>query len=187
MKKRHIKNQIGKDFLTNRAKRTMMITTLTTTSTTHRCAFQPSRKSGVVCRNRCRRVFANEDDDEEKVVAEIENAQREKEEEEDEEEEMMLLNARNQTFEDAVVMMRGGGGRTGGKEDWEEMEERNVWKTKPVWCQPWTIVLTGMLIISLPTLVFDWKYVSVAFAFPIAAWWYIFLYAYPKSFREGGM
>jgi len=165
--------------------------TLTTTSTTHRCAFQPSRKSSVVRRNRCRRVFAKfggedcEDDDEAKVVAEIENAQREKEE--DEEEEMLLLNARNQTFEDAVVMLRGGGGRKEGKEDWEEMEERNVWKTKPVWCQPWTIVLTGMLIISLPTLVFDWKYVSVAFAFPIAAWWYVFLYAYPKSFREGGM
>jgi len=168
-----------------------MMITLTTTSTTHRCAFQPSRKSSVVRRNRCHRVFAKfggedcEDDDEAKVVAEIENAQREKEE--DEEEEMLLLNARNQTFEDAVVMLRGGGGRKEGKEDWEEMEERNVWKTKPVWCQPWTIVLTGMLIISLPTLVFDWKYVSVAFAFPIAAWWYVFLYAYPKSFREGGM
>ena len=67
--------------------------TLTTTSTTHRCAFQPSRKNGVVRRNRCRRVFANEDDDDDeaKVVAEIENAQREKEEEEDEEEEMLSL------------------------------------------------------------------------------------------------
>lgn len=171
-----------------------MITTLTTTTTatTHRCTFQPSRKSGVVRRNRCRRVFATtfggedyEDDDEAKVVAEIENAQREKEEEEDEEEEMLLLNARNQTFEDAVVMLRGGG--KGGKEDWEEMDERNVWKTKPVWCQPWTIVLTGLTIIILPTFLFDWKYVSAAFAFPIGAWWYIFLYAYPKSFREGGM
>ena len=100
------------------------------------------------------------------MVAEIENAQREREEEEeDEEEEMLLLNAR----------------------DWEEMEERNVWKTKPVWCQPWTIVLTGLTIIILPTFLFDWKYVSAAFAFPIGAWWYIFLYAYPKSFREGGM
>jgi len=178
------------NFLTKSAKRTTMMTTLTTTTTatTHRCTFQPSRKSGVVRRHRCRRVFATTfggEDYEAKVVAEIENAQREKEEEEDEEEEMLLLNARNQTFEDAVVMLRGGG--KGGKEDWEEMEERNVWKTKPVWCQPWTIVLTGLTIIILPTFLFDWKYVSAAFAFPIGAWWYIFLYAYPKSFREGGM
>ena len=176
MKKRHPRTKknikLGKNFLTKRAKRTMIITTLTTTtSTTHRCTFQPSRKSSVVRRNRCRRVFAtfsgeDYEDDEAKVVAEIENAQREREEEEeDEEEEMLLLNAR----------------------DWEEMEERNVWKTKPVWCQPWTIVLTGLTIIILPTFLFDWKYVSAAFAFPIGAWWYIFLYAYPKSFREGGM
>ena len=69
----------------------------------------------------------------------------------------------------------------------QKEDEKNVWKTKPFWCQPWTIVLTGVGIISLPTILFDWKAVSGVFVVPIAAWWYIFLYAYPKSYRENGM
>lgn len=60
----------------------------------------------------------------------------------------------------------------------------SVWKTKPFWCQPWTIVLFGVFCVSLPTLAFDWKFVSVAVAVPIAAWWYIFLYLYPKSYAS---
>jgi hypothetical protein len=60
----------------------------------------------------------------------------------------------------------------------------SVWKTKPFWCQPWTIVLFGVFCVSLPTLVFDWKFVSVAVAVPISAWWYVFLVLYPKSYAS---
>jgi len=58
------------------------------------------------------------------------------------------------------------------------------WKTKPFWCQPWTIVLFGVFCVSLPTLAFDWKFVSVAVAVPISAWWYVFLVLYPKSYAS---
>ena len=60
----------------------------------------------------------------------------------------------------------------------------SVWKTKPFWCQPWTIVLFGVVCVSLPTLAFDWKFVSVAVAVPISAWWYVFLVLYPKSYAS---
>ena len=60
----------------------------------------------------------------------------------------------------------------------------SVWKTKPIWCQPWTIVLFGVFCVSLPTLAFDWKFVSVAVAVPISAWWYVFLVLYPKSYAS---
>lgn len=60
----------------------------------------------------------------------------------------------------------------------------SVWKTKPFWCQPWTIVLFGVFCVSLPTLAFDWKFVSVAVAVPISAWWYVFLVLYPKSYAS---
>ena len=60
----------------------------------------------------------------------------------------------------------------------------SVWKTKPFWCQPWTIVLFGVFCVSLPTLAFDWKFVSVAVAVPISAWWYVFLVLYTKSYAS---
>ena len=60
----------------------------------------------------------------------------------------------------------------------------SVWTTKPFWCQPWTIVLFGVFCVSLPTLAFDWKFVSVAVAVPISAWWYVFLVLYPKSYAS---
>tara|TARA_B100000073_G_scaffold43807_2_gene32657 strand:+ start:4779 stop:5264 length:486 start_codon:yes stop_codon:yes gene_type:complete len=115
---------------------------------------------------------SNDDDvnDEAKIVAENERFFNERMASKDDE---MELDRRRSTLEDMLLVSQ--------KED---DEEKNVWKTKPFWCQPWTIVLTGVGIISLPTIVFDWKAVSGVFVVPIAAWWYIFLYAYPKSYRE---
>ena len=114
----------------------------------------------------------NDDDlnDEAKIVAE--NEQFFNERMESKEDEMEL--DRRRSVEDMLLLQK-------------EEDEKNVWKTKPFWCQPWTIVLTGVGIISLPTILFDWKAVSGVFVVPIAAWWYIFLYAYPKSYRENGM
>ena len=111
----------------------------------------------------------NDDDlnDEAKIVAE--NEQFFNERMESKEDEMEL--DRRRSVEDMLLLQK-------------EEDEKNVWKTKPFWCQPWTIVLTGVGIISLPTILFDWKAVSGVFVVPIAAWWYIFLYAYPKSYRE---
>ena len=60
----------------------------------------------------------------------------------------------------------------------------SVWSQKPFWCQPWTIVLFGVFCVSLPTLAFDWKFVSVAVAVPISAWWYVFLVLYTKSYAS---
>jgi hypothetical protein len=61
--------------------------------------------------------------------------------------------------------------------------DADVWATKPPWCQPWTIVLTGALIVSAPTAVFGWTWASAFLTLPIAAWWFVFLIAYPKQFK----
>ena len=134
-------------------------------ATTRRCTTTRHRFSVKASSN-------NDDDlnDEAKIVAE--NEQFFNERMESKEDEMEL--DRRRSVEDMLLLQ---------KED----EKNNVWKTKPFWCQPWTIVLTGVGIISLPTILFDWKAVSGVFVVPIAAWWYIFLYAYPKSYRENGM
>ena len=143
-------------------------------------SLRPTHESIATTRRRTttRRRFSvkasssNDDDlnDEAKIVAENEQFFNERMASKDDE---MELDRRRSTLEDMLLVSQ--------KED---DEEKNVWKTKPFWCQPWTIVLTGVGIISLPTILFDWKAVSGVFVVPIAAWWYIFLYAYPKSYRE---
>ena len=62
--------------------------------------------------------------------------------------------------------------------------EPDMWKTKPPLCQPWTILLTGTVITSAPTMVFHWKWLSALVAVPIAAWWYVLLVVVPGQFKE---
>lgn len=62
--------------------------------------------------------------------------------------------------------------------------EPDMWKTKPPWCQPWTILLTGTAVTAAPTAVFHAKWLSALVAVPIVAWWYVFLVAVPKQFKE---
>merc|ERR1711963_74307 len=63
-------------------------------------------------------------------------------------------------------------------------EEPDVWKTKPAWCQPWTIVTTGLAIVSSSFLVFHSCVFTGVVAVPIAAWWYIFLAVYPTQYAQ---
>jgi len=64
------------------------------------------------------------------------------------------------------------------------VEYENVWDTKPVWCQPWTIVLTGVIGISLSWLVIKSTVVTGIVVVLVAAWWYLFLYTYPLAYTE---
>lgn len=62
--------------------------------------------------------------------------------------------------------------------------EVSMWSSKPPWCQPWTILLTGSLIVAAPTTVLHLKWLSVLFALPIAVWWYLFLVLAPKQYVD---
>eukprot|EP00873_Tetraselmis_striata_P039210 jgi/Tetstr1/459474/TSEL_004841.t1 len=66
----------------------------------------------------------------------------------------------------------------------EEASDLDVWQEKPVWCQPWTILLTGATIVSGSFLVFHSKWFTGVVAFPIGLWWYVFLVLYPQSYRS---
>ncbi|GLJ40954.1 hypothetical protein SUGI_0847560 [Cryptomeria japonica] len=64
------------------------------------------------------------------------------------------------------------------------LEYDSVWDTKPAWCQPWTIVLTGVLAVSATWIIFEsviWTTVVVSL---VGVWWYIFLYSYPQAYAE---
>lgn len=64
------------------------------------------------------------------------------------------------------------------------LEYDSVWDTKPSWCQPWTITLTGVSVIACSWLVLHSIVVTVLASSLICAWWYIFLYSYPKAYSE---
>ncbi|MCL7032847.1 hypothetical protein MKW94_029843 [Papaver nudicaule] len=64
------------------------------------------------------------------------------------------------------------------------LEYDSVWDTKPAWCQPWTIALTGVSAIGGSWIVLHSVVVSAVVVFLISAWWYIFLYSYPKAYSS---
>ncbi|XP_030545963.2 uncharacterized protein LOC115752058 [Rhodamnia argentea] len=63
-------------------------------------------------------------------------------------------------------------------------EYESVWDTKPSWCQPWTITLTGMLAIAGSWLTLHSMLVTTIVSLLICLWWYSFLYSYPKAYTN---
>lgn len=62
------------------------------------------------------------------------------------------------------------------------VEYENVWDTKPAWCQPWSIVLTGVTGVSLSWLAIKSTIVTGVVTVLVAGWWYVFLYTYPMAY-----
>ncbi|WP_293072838.1 DUF6737 family protein [Moorena sp. SIO3H5] len=60
----------------------------------------------------------------------------------------------------------------------------NPWSYKPWWCQPWSIILTGGLIIFSIWLVFKTIWITVLGAMPILLWWTYFLLIWPELIKS---
>ena len=61
----------------------------------------------------------------------------------------------------------------------------NMWDSKPAWCQPWTILLTGTSVIGGANLLSHGSVLWTALAAgPIALWWFVFLVAVPAEYRQ---
>lgn len=60
----------------------------------------------------------------------------------------------------------------------------NVWDHKPAWCQPWSIILTGITLVAGSWLLLHNIWLTGAVALPIVVWWVYFLILYPKAFAE---
>ena len=59
-----------------------------------------------------------------------------------------------------------------------------VWKYKPWWCQPWSIILTGFCIITVSWLLTHNLIITVCLSILIIVWWVYFLIIYPKLMAE---
>jgi len=60
----------------------------------------------------------------------------------------------------------------------------SVWDDKPAWCQPWTIVTTGVAGVSASWALFHSPFLTVPAAGLVALWWKVFLVDYPPMYAE---
>ncbi len=65
-----------------------------------------------------------------------------------------------------------------------ESNEFNLWNYKPWWCQPWSIILTGIVIISGSWLMIKIIWLTILVAIIISLWWFYFLIKYPQLVKE---
>jgi hypothetical protein len=60
----------------------------------------------------------------------------------------------------------------------------DLWQSKPWWCQPWTIILTGVLIVAGSWLVLHIWWITIPLGILIGIWWLYFLVLVPQMLRQ---
>ncbi len=64
------------------------------------------------------------------------------------------------------------------------MSSSSIWKYKPWWCQPWTILLTGISIIGGSWLIFQKIWLTSLISLLIMLWWLYFLILMPYLLKK---
>ncbi|AFY49258.1 hypothetical protein Nos7524_3466 [Nostoc sp. PCC 7524] len=68
-----------------------------------------------------------------------------------------------------------------------EQQPLNPWRYKPWWCQPWSILLTGITIISSSWLIFHTIWLTVIISMPVLVWMAFFLLIWPQLMIRSGV
>ena len=58
------------------------------------------------------------------------------------------------------------------------------WDLKPYWCQPWSIIVFGLVIVFFSWLLFKNITISVILGLFVILWWVLFLIIVPNSYQE---
>lgn len=61
------------------------------------------------------------------------------------------------------------------------------WNYKPWWCQPWSILLTGITLISGSWLLFHTLWLTILVAIPVLTWMGFFLLIWPRLMIQSGV
>lgn len=59
----------------------------------------------------------------------------------------------------------------------------SLWSHKPWWCQPWSILLTGVAVVALSWFLLQLWWLSLVVAAGVLAWWGLFLVLVPRAWR----
>ncbi len=58
----------------------------------------------------------------------------------------------------------------------------SFWNEKPFWCQPWSILLTGLTLLIVNFLYFYYLWLKILVALFIFIWWWLFLIVAPTMY-----
>ena len=58
-----------------------------------------------------------------------------------------------------------------------------LWSHKPWWCQPWSILLTGVVVVGGSWWLLRLWWISAPLALGVLVWWWLFLVAVPAAYR----
>ncbi|HLO84721.1 MAG TPA: DUF6737 family protein [Nostocaceae cyanobacterium] len=68
-----------------------------------------------------------------------------------------------------------------------EQQPLSPWKFKPWWCQPWSILLTGVSLIGGSWFLFRTIWLTVLVALPVLVWMGFFLLIWPQLVMRSGV
>jgi hypothetical protein len=60
----------------------------------------------------------------------------------------------------------------------------SIWALKPWWCQPWSIVLTGIAVVAASLFWPGRLWFSLLLAAGVVAWWLLFLVLVPAAWKR---
>ena len=63
------------------------------------------------------------------------------------------------------------------------VDQPSFWSLKPLWCQPWSILSTGIVITATSWLVLHRLWVTIPVTAAVVGWWLLFLVLVPAAYR----
>jgi len=60
----------------------------------------------------------------------------------------------------------------------------SIWALKPWWCQPWSIVLTGLMVPTASWLLLQRWWITGPLAAGVVVWWWLFLVLVPRAYQH---
>ena len=61
--------------------------------------------------------------------------------------------------------------------------KKSFWDSKPYWCQPWSIISFGVLVLIFSWTLFNNIIITSIVGFFIFVWWILFLILAPNSYQ----
>ncbi len=68
--------------------------------------------------------------------------------------------------------------------DFSKLESSNIWDYKPWWCQPWSILLTGIVLSAGSWFIIHVIWITAIISMLVMIWWIYFLVLYPRMFKQ---
>ncbi|BBD60814.1 hypothetical protein NIES2109_36130 [Nostoc sp. HK-01] len=68
-----------------------------------------------------------------------------------------------------------------------EQKPLNPWDYKPWWCQPWSIILTTIILISGSWLLFKIIWLTILVSIPVLTWMSFFVFIWPQLMIRSGI